>query len=162
MTEIFGGYIIFTAKFIYSHPTFYISWFGICISILIKFIPIIHNEIRIRKERRNDFLTTIADQRTKLNVMESKGDEFFEQSVPVFRQAVNGIRNFLPTTQWDCLHAILQEYQDHNKSEFEDGKTRRIAESIAYIKGSKTPSEILLDFLDRFEKRIQKKKVNKK
>jgi hypothetical protein len=113
------------------------------------------NSSRIRRAK-DEFLAVIADQRAKFDAMKFREAEFFEQSLPAFTRAVYGIKHFLSAAQWAPLHAILQEYQSHHKSEFEGGRTRLVAAISAERGVGKTHSQTLREFLDRFDDCIRK------
>jgi hypothetical protein len=113
------------------------------------------NSSRIRRAK-DEFLAVIADPRAKFDTMKLREAEFFDQSLPAFTRAVYGIQHFLPTVQWSRLHAILQEYKSHHKSEFEGGRTRLVAAFSAERGVGKTHSQTLREFLDRFDDCIRK------
>jgi len=113
---------------------------------------------------KNEFLAVVADQRAKFATIKLPGGEFFlreaeffDQSVPVFMRAVYGIQRSLPAEQWSRLHAVLQEYLTHHKSEFEGGIARIRAAAAADLGTGQTHGQLLSGFLDRFEQCIHKR-----
>lgn len=110
-----------------------------------------HDRFTRTRQARDRFLAVLADQRSKFDALKWKEAEFFEQSVPAFRDAVYGVQYFIPTAHWDCLHAVLQDYQSHHKSEFEGGRTRLAAAFNAERGEGKVHSEVLREYLDRFD-----------
>ncbi len=108
------------------------------------------SKARVR-QARDRFLEVLADQRAKFDALKWKEAEFFEQSVPAFTQAVYGIQPFIPVGDWECLHAVLRDYQSHHKSEFEGGSTRMIAAFNAQLGTGKNHADVLREYLDKFD-----------
>ncbi len=112
-------------------------------------------EIEHRKAKY-ELLAVIADQRVKFETMKWREAEFFAQSVATMTTAVPRMKPFLSDKQWTRLHTILQEYQSHQKSEFEGGRARLAAAIAADLGTGKTHAQILLEYLDRFEECVKK------
>jgi hypothetical protein len=115
-----------------------------------------HEAVMRVRRAKDEFLAVIAAQRAKLAGSKDKEPEFFEQSLPVFREAVYRIQHFLSAEQWSRLHAILKEYQSHRRHGFEPGQialaliARGIARDLGTGSVRATPDELLREYLERF------------
>lgn len=111
----------------------------------------LHDKYTRTSRARDRFLAVLANQRSKFDSLKGKESEFFEQSVPAFRDAVYGIHYFIPDAKWVCLHGVLQDYQSHHKSEFESGRPRVVAAIKADLGVGKNHPQVLREYLDRFD-----------
>ncbi|MGD0350997.1 MAG: hypothetical protein ABSB84_11905 [Verrucomicrobiota bacterium] len=101
-------------------------------------------------QAKDDFLAVSAQQRAKLDSLPKPPhyDVFFNESLPVLREAVLKLQHILPEEQWECLRNTLRKYEAYGNEKLSDWET--MAEEL--IQTGQNAGVRLHAFFDQFSR----------